>query len=84
MNVNRAVTYFGGQEPTGQINFRKKLGKTLIFNTHYNEDDNETPDKKRKQREYGHCLITLPKSETFSGTRIITASSEYSQHKCNT
>ena len=44
-----AATYFGGQEPTGQINFRKKLAKTLIFNTHYNEDDDKTPDKKRKQ-----------------------------------
>ena len=46
VNVNLAVTYFGGQEPTGQI---KKLAKTLIFNMHYNEDDNKTPDKKRKQ-----------------------------------
>ena len=33
VNVILAVTYFGGQEPTGQINFRKKLAKTLIFNT---------------------------------------------------
>ena len=65
MNVNLEATYFGGQEPTGQINFRKKLAKTLIFNTHYNEDDNKTPDKKRKQREYGHCLITLPRAKNF-------------------
>ena len=49
VNVNLVATYFGGQEPTGQINFRKKLAKTLIFNTHYNEDDDKTPDKKRKQ-----------------------------------
>ena len=34
MNVNLAATYFSGQEPTGQINFHKKLAKTLIFNTH--------------------------------------------------
>ena len=76
--------YFGGQEPTGQINFCKKLAKTLIFNTHCNEDNDKTPDKKRKQREYGHCLITLPKSKKFSTTRIIAANSEYLQHKCNT
>ena len=61
-------TYFGGQEQMGQINFHKKLAKTLIFNTHYNEDDDKTQEKKRKQQEYGHCLITLPKSKTFSGT----------------
>ena len=48
MNVNLAVTYFGGQEPTGQINFCKKLAKTLIFNMHYNKDDDKTPDKKVK------------------------------------
>ena len=65
MNVNLAATYFSDQEPTGQINFRKKLAKTLIFNTHYNEDDDKTPDKKRKQREYGHSLITLPKNKIF-------------------
>ena len=76
--------YFSDQEPTGQINFRKKLAKTLFFNMHYNEDDDKTPDKKRKQREYGHCLITLPKNKKFSGTRIVTANSEYPQHKCNT
>ena len=84
VNVNLAVMYFGGQEPTGQINFHKKLAKTLTFNRHYNGDDDKTPDKKRKQREYGDCLITLPKSKQFSGTQIIAANSEYPQHKCNT
>ena len=68
VNVNLAATYFSDQEPTGQINFCKKLAKTLIFNMHYNEDDDKTPNKKRKQREYGHCLITLPKNKKFSGT----------------
>ena len=84
VNVNLAATYFSDREPTGQINFRKKLAKTLIFNMHYNEDDDKTPEKKRKQREYGHCLITLPKNKKFSGTRIVAANSEYPQHKCNT
>ena len=27
---------------------------------HYNEDNDKTPDQKRKQIEYGHCLIMLP------------------------
>ena len=57
---------------------------TFSLHVHYNEDDDKTPDKKRKQREYGHCLITLPKNKKFSGTRIVTANSEYPQHKCNT
>ena len=26
----------------------------------------------------------LPKSKNFSGTQIVTANSEYPQHKCNT
>ena len=84
VNINLAATYFGGQELMGQINFRKKLAKTLIFNTHYNEDDEKTPEKKQKQQEYGHCLITLPKSKTFSDTQIITANSQYPQRKCIT
>ena len=49
VNINLAVTYFGGQESTGQIRFCKKLAKTLIFNTHYNEVDDKTQDKNRKQ-----------------------------------
>ena len=49
VNINLAVMYFGGQEKTGQINFHKKLAKVLIFNMHYNEDDDKTPDKERKQ-----------------------------------
>ena len=68
VNVNLAAMFFSGQEPTGQINFCKKLAKTLIFNMHYNEDDDKTPDRKRKQQEYGHSLIMLPKSKNFSGT----------------
>ena len=49
VNVNLAATYFGGQEQTGQINFHKKLAKTLIFNTHCNEDNDKTPENKQKQ-----------------------------------
>ena len=82
VNVNLAATYFCGQEPTGQIEFRKLLAKTLIYNTSCDEDDDKTPDKKRKHRESGHCLVTLPKNKTFLGPRIVSANSEYPQHKC--
>ena len=49
VNINLAATYFCGQEQMGQINFHKKLAKTLIFNTHYNKHDDITPEKKQKQ-----------------------------------
>ena len=51
---------------------------------HYNNDNDKTQEKQQKQQEYGHCLITLSKSKIFSGTQIITANSQYPQHKCNT
>ena len=63
VNVNLAAMYFCGQEPTGQIKFRKLLAKTLIYNTYYKEDDDKTLDKKRKHCESGHCLIILPKNK---------------------
>ena len=65
VNVNLAATYFCGQNQMGQVEFHKLLAQNLIYNTHYNEVSNKTPDKKRKQRETGHCLITLPKGNFF-------------------
>ena len=63
VNVNLAATYFCGQEPTGQIEFRKLLAKTSIYNTYYDENNDKTLDKERKHRESGHCLVTLPKNK---------------------
>ena len=82
VNVNLATTYFCGQNQKGQIEFRKLLAKTLIFNTYYDEEQDKTPDKKRKQRDFGHSLITLPKGKKFLGTRIVSGKCEYPQHKC--
>ena len=82
VNVNLATTYFCGQNQKGQIEFRKLLAKTLIFNTCYDEEQDKTPDKKRKQRDFGHSLITLPKGKKFLGTRIVSGKCEYPQHKC--
>ena len=84
VNINLVTMYFGGQQQMGQIDFCKKLAKTLIFNTHYNEDDDKTPEKKQKQQDSSHCLIMLPKCKKFSGTQIVTANSEYQQHKSGT
>ena len=82
VNVNLATTYFCGQNKKGQIEFRKLLAKTLIFNTYYDEEQDKTPDKKRKQRDFGHSLIMLPKGKNFLGTRIVSGKCEYPQHKC--
>ena len=82
VNVNLAATYFCGQNQMGQVEFCKLLAQNLIYNTHYNEVADKTPNKKRKQHETGHCLITLPKGKEFSKTRIIAAKCEYPQNKC--
>ena len=84
VSINLAATYFGGQPQMGQIEFWKNLVKTLIFNSYYNEVTDQTPEKKCKQQEMGHCVIMLPRSKKFSGTQIIAAKSEYLKHKCNT
>ena len=61
MNVNLAAQYFGDIKQIGQIEFRKLLAITLIFNSYYDEKINNTPEKKWKQHDSGHCLIMLPK-----------------------
>ena len=61
VNVNLATTSFCGQNQKGQIEFWKLLVKTLIFNTYYDEEQDKTPDKKRKQQDLSHCLIMLLK-----------------------
>ena len=81
VNVNLAAMYFCGQEPTGQIEFRKLLAKTLIYNTYYREDNDKTPDKKQKHRESSHCLIMLAKNKTIFGPQNVSANSKYPQHK---
>ena len=65
VNVNLAATYFCGQNQMGQVKFCKLLAQNLIYNTHYNEVSDKTPNKKWKQRETGHCLIMLPKGIFF-------------------
>ena len=65
VNVNLAAQYFGGMKQVGQIKFRKLLAKTLIFNSYYDDETNNTPEKKWKQRDSDHCLIMLPKGKNF-------------------
>ena len=60
VNVNLAATYFCAQEQMSQIEFHKLLVKTLLYNNHYNDETDETPDKMCKKWETGHCLVMLP------------------------
>ena len=83
VNVNLAAQYFGGMKQVGQIEFRKLLAKTLIFNSYYDDKTDNSPEKKWKQCDSGHRLIMLPKG-IFLGMQIIVANSEDLQHKCNT
>ena len=47
------------------VNLAAQYLKTLIFNSYYDDKTDNTPEKKRKQRDSGHCLIMLPKGEKF-------------------
>ena len=62
---NSILDEFLLQNQMGQVKFRKLLAQNLIYNTHYNEISDKTPDK-WKQHETGYCLITLPEGEKFS------------------
>ena len=66
VNVNLATTYTCKQEQMNQIEFCKVLVKTLIYNNHYNEENNETPDKERKKQETSHCS---PYEKNFQGCK---------------
>ena len=87
VNINLAAQYFGGMKQIGQIEFRKLLAKTLIFNSYYDDKTNNTPEKKQKQCDSGHCLITLPKGKFFgnanhhSKQRISTTQVQHMQQK---
>ena len=65
VNINLSLTYLSGQEPTGQINFHKKLAKTLTFNMHYNEDDDKTPDKSENNKNMAIVSSCYPRAKNF-------------------
>ena len=88
VNVNLAAQYFGGMKQVGQIEFRKLLAKTLIFNSYYDDETDNTPEKKWKQCDSGHCLIMLPKGGGIFGNtnhhgkqRISTTQVQHRQQK---
>ena len=80
VNVNLAAQYFRGMKQVGQIEFRKLLTKTLIFNSYYDDETDNTPEKKWRQRDSGHCLIMLPKGKKFWECRSL----EETANICNT
>ena len=80
VNVNLSARYFGGMRQIGQIEFKKLLAKTLIFNSYYDDETDNTPEKKQKQHDSGHCLITLPKGKKFLECKL----SQQTANICNT
>ena len=70
VNVNLAAQYFGGMKQVGQIEFRKLLAKTLIFNSYCDDETDNTPEKKQKQHGSGHCLIMLDTIPTKNGREL--------------
>ena len=66
----------------GQIEFRKQLANTLILNTYYDEDKNKTPDKKRKQRDFGHCLIIQAKESSQENVNIDNTNALHAPNEC--
>ncbi|KAL7571289.1 hypothetical protein ACA910_008942 [Epithemia clementina (nom. ined.)] len=83
INVSLAATFFFGQLQLGQIAFRKKLARALIFNEYFDDESDISPDaKRRRTRDRGHNLSTLPRGRKFSGVRIVKSASDYPQHKC--
>ena len=75
MNVNLAAQYFGGIKQIGQIEFRKLLAKTLIFNSYY--DEKSTIHQKRSGNSMILAIVSsCSPSQDFLGMQIITANSK--------
>ena len=65
VNVNLAEMYFSGHQQMGQIDFCKKLAKTLIFNTHYNEDGDKTQERSKNNGILAIVLSHSPSAKNF-------------------
>ena len=66
VNVRLGMVEFCGNDPTSQIEFRKKLADVLINNEYFNEEDNKTPVRKaKKQQTSVHSYCMLPKGKNF-------------------
>ena len=50
VNVSLGMVEFRGNDPTSQIEFKKKLTDVLINNKYFNEEDDKTPVKKAKKQ----------------------------------
>ena len=50
VNMSLGMVEFCGNDPTSQIEFRKKLADALINNKYFNEENDKTPVKKTKKQ----------------------------------
>ena len=84
VNTKLAMEYFYSQEKSSQIDFRKQLAFSLIYN---NEIQQEVSPSKRRRKSAGcgeHVLMSLPCGMKFSGSKLVTAQTEYPQRRCAT
>ena len=50
VNMSLGMVEFCGNDPTSQIEFRKKLADALINIKYFNEENDKTPVKKTKKQ----------------------------------
>ena len=64
VNMSLGMVEFCRNDPTIQIEFRKKLVEVLIFNEYFNEEEDATPVKKAKKQQISlHSYCTLPRGK---------------------
>ena len=62
VNVSLGMVEFCDHAQTSQIEFRKKLAEALIYNKHYNEIQDKTPEKRLRNNEH-HLIATAHSPE---------------------
>ena len=83
VNVSLGMVEFCGNNPTSQIEFRKKLAEVLIFNEYFNEEEGATPVKKAKKQQISlHSYCMLPRGKKSHDRQMVKVKSAYPQHKC--
>ena len=67
VNVSLGMVEFCDHAQTSQIEFRKKLAEALIYNEHYNDIQDKTPEKRLRNNEH-HLIATAHSPEEKNST----------------
>lgn len=83
VNMQLCSKYFYVKDDVSQINYRKELCKSLIFNKYVVQEAEEGIRRSRKRpNNLDHELITLPPFKKFHNLRIVASNMQYAQFKC--